>query len=129
VGFTWIPHGRLLAAVMLTRPTPGLLRDLLREPVSAKSSTFGSGIVFDVSASVRIGASADSSCCQTGGLGEIARKKRAGRVDRRLHLLFSDVPDVQIEHELQRDHRGAVGARGRHLVPDRAGRTGARAAT
>ncbi len=43
---------------MLTRPTPDSCEIFCASRVSAKSSTFDSGSVFDVSASVRIGASA-----------------------------------------------------------------------
>jgi hypothetical protein len=41
-----------------TSPTPGSCAIFCARRVSAKSSTFESGRVFDVSASVRIGASA-----------------------------------------------------------------------
>ena len=41
-----------------TSPTPGSCEIFWARRVSAKSSTFESGSVFDVSASVRIGASA-----------------------------------------------------------------------
>ncbi len=43
---------------MLTRPTPGSCEIFCEKRVSAKSSTFESGSVSEVSASVRIGASA-----------------------------------------------------------------------
>jgi hypothetical protein len=43
---------------MLTSPTPGSCEIFCASRVSASSSTFGSGSVVDVSASVRIGASA-----------------------------------------------------------------------
>jgi hypothetical protein len=43
---------------MLTSPTPGSCEIFCASRVSARSSTFDSGKVFDVSASVRIGASA-----------------------------------------------------------------------
>ena len=44
--------------LMLTRPTPGSCEIFCASRVSARSSTFGSGSVVEVSASVRIGASA-----------------------------------------------------------------------
>ena len=44
--------------VMLTRPTPGSWDSLWARRVSARSWTFDSGSVSDISASVRIGASA-----------------------------------------------------------------------
>jgi hypothetical protein len=67
-----------------------------------------SGIAFDITASVRIGASAGLTFAQ----------KVACRVDRRLHFLLGDV-GTESEIELQRDHRSAARARGRHLVEPR----------
>jgi hypothetical protein len=43
---------------MLTRPTPGSSESFCARRVSTKSSTFGSGSVSEVTASVMIGASA-----------------------------------------------------------------------
>ncbi len=44
--------------LMLTRPTPGQLRDLLRQPGVGQVLDLGQGQVSEVSARVRIGASA-----------------------------------------------------------------------
>ena len=44
--------------LMLTRPTPDSCEIFCAKRVSAKSSTFESGMLSEVSASVRIGASA-----------------------------------------------------------------------
>jgi hypothetical protein len=55
--------------LMLTNPTPGTWEILGSSRVSAKSSTFVSGMVFDVSAKARIGASAGFILLYTGGAG------------------------------------------------------------
>ena len=57
-GFTWMRTAGRCPPLMLTRPTPGTWESFCARRVSARSSTFGSGSVFDVSASVTIGASA-----------------------------------------------------------------------
>jgi len=43
---------------MVTRPTPGIWENLLGQPGSAMSSTWDRAMDFEVSASVRMGASA-----------------------------------------------------------------------
>src|SRR5262245_8282696 len=57
-GLTWIRTAGRWPPLMLTRPTPGSWEIFCAMRVSARSSSFGRGIVGDVSASVRIGASA-----------------------------------------------------------------------
>ena len=46
-------------------------------------------------------------------IGQVARQRRAGGVDGRLHVLRGGI-DVAVEHELQRDLADAVGRRRRH---------------
>ena len=57
-GSTWMRTAGFWPPLMLTRPTPGSCEIFCASRVSARSSTFDSGSVSDVSASVRIGASA-----------------------------------------------------------------------
>ena len=52
------PHRRLLSAADETSPTPGSWEIFCASAVSARSSTFESGNVSEVSASVRMGESA-----------------------------------------------------------------------
>ena len=58
VGFTCTRTAGFCPPLMLTRPTPGSCEIFWARRVSAKSSTLESGSVSEVSASVRIGASA-----------------------------------------------------------------------
>ena len=53
-----------------------------------------------------------------GRIRQVPRQIGAGRVDRGLDLLLGDV-DVEVERELQRDDRGAVGGGRGHLVQAR----------
>ena len=83
--------------------------------VSARSSTVVSGSVLEVRASDedrgvrRVDLRVDRRRRQ------VRWQEVAGRVDRRLDLLLRDV-EAQVERELERDDRGAGGARGRHLL-------------
>jgi hypothetical protein len=54
----WMRTAGRWPPLMLTRPTPGCCEIFCASRVSARSSTWVSGIVFEVSARVRIGASA-----------------------------------------------------------------------
>ena len=58
MGFAWMRTAGFWPPQMLTRPTPGNCEILGARRVSARSSTFDSGSVSEVSARVRIGASA-----------------------------------------------------------------------
>ncbi len=51
-------------------------------------------------------------------IGQVARQRRGGRIDRRLHILRGAV-DVAVEVELQRDLADAEGARRRHRLQRR----------
>src|SRR5262252_7554092 len=55
--------------LMLTRPTPGNCEIFCARRVSARSSTWVSGIVLEVNAKVRIGASAGLTLAYIGGAG------------------------------------------------------------
>src|SRR5262249_59555966 len=55
--------------LMLTRPTPGNCEIFCASRVSARSSTWINGSVFEVSAKVRIGASAGLTLAYIGGAG------------------------------------------------------------
>src|SRR6516165_9999395 len=55
--------------LMLTKPTPGNCEIFCARRVSAMSSTWVGGIVFEVSAKVRIGASAGLTLAYIGGAG------------------------------------------------------------
>src|SRR5579864_6565081 len=58
VEFTWMRTAGFWPPLMLTRPTPGSCDIFCARRVSARSSTFDSGRVFEVSARVMMGASA-----------------------------------------------------------------------
>src|SRR5215510_11901426 len=58
LGFAWILTAGFCPPLMLTRPTPGNCEIFCASRVSARSCTLDKGIVLDVSARVRIGASA-----------------------------------------------------------------------
>ena len=58
MGLAWIRTAGFCPPLMLTSPTPGSCEIFCASRVSARSSTCDSGIVLEVSASVRIGASA-----------------------------------------------------------------------
>ena len=58
VGFAWIRTAGFWPPEMETRPTPGSCEILGARRVSARSSTFDSGMVLEVSARVTMGVSA-----------------------------------------------------------------------
>ena len=58
VGFAWMRTAGFWPPLMLTSPTPGNCEIFCANRVSAKSSTCASGNVLEVSANVRMGASA-----------------------------------------------------------------------
>ena len=92
--------------LMLTSPTPGQLRNFLREPRV--------GEILNFRQRQRLRSQRQSQDRRIGGIGlavdrrrrEIARQKSLRRIDRRLHFLFGDI-DVEIERKLQRDDRAA----------------------
>jgi len=57
-GLAWMRTAGFCPPLMLTRPTPGSWEIFWANRVSAKSSTLDSGRLFEVSARVRMGASA-----------------------------------------------------------------------
>ena len=58
VGLAWMRTEGFWPPPILTNPTPGSCEIFSASRVSARSSTWSSGSSFEVSASVRIGASA-----------------------------------------------------------------------
>src|SRR5258707_12955839 len=69
VGFAWMRTAGFWPPLMLTSPTPGNCEIFCASRVSAKSSTCARGKVFDVSARVRMGASAGLDLLYIGGGG------------------------------------------------------------
>ena len=118
VGFTWMRTAGRWPPLMLTRPTPGKLRDLLRDPRV--------GQVLELRQRQRLRGERQREDRRVRRIDlvvdrrgrQVGRQEIAGRVDRRLHFLLGDV-ERELEGELQRDHRGAAGARRRHLVQPR----------
>ena len=105
--------------LMLTRPTPGKLRNLLRQPRVRQ--------VFHLRQRNGVGRQSQSqdrayrrgsSCCKSAESARSAGKIGLRSVDRRLHFLLRDV-DVQVQRELQDDHRASIGARRGHLAQAR----------
>src|SRR5215471_1042855 len=88
--------------LILTRPTPGSCEIFCARRVSARSSTWVSGIDLSVYRRRR----------------QIRRQQIAGCIDRRLDLLLGHV-ETEVETELQRYDRGTRRTRRRHLVEAR----------
>src|ERR1700694_3829067 len=85
-----------------TWPTPVTSDSRGAMMVSAMSLSARWSMVLEVSASVMIGGASGVHFEIKRRVGEIARQRRAGGVDRRLHILRSGV-DVARQIELQRD--------------------------
>jgi hypothetical protein len=108
-------HRRLLAAADRHEADTGELGDLLGE--------VGIGEVLDAGQRQAVrgdpqgehGGVGGIDLAVGGGARQIPRQVGGGGVDGRLHLLLGDVDGV-LQGELQDDERGALGARGGHLV-------------
>jgi hypothetical protein len=104
--------------LMLTRPTPGSWAIFWASRVSARSSTWGSGKVAEVSPSVRIGVSAGFTLLYTGGFGRsVGKSVSAELIAACTSCSATSSPEAQ--RELQRDHGAAARAGRRHLVQPR----------
>jgi hypothetical protein len=94
---------------MLTSPTPRELGDFLGEA--------GVGQVLDLVQRQTLRSQGQGQDRRIGRVDfavdrrarQIGRQEAARRVDRRLNLLLGDI-EVQVQSELQGDHRGAAGA-------------------
>ena len=111
-------HGRPLPAADADEADARELRDFLREPRLAHVLDFGERQGFRGDGERkdrrvgRIDLAIDRRRRQVG------RQQIVRRIDRRLHLLLGDI-EAEIEIELQRNDRGAGGARRGHLVQPR----------
>ena len=115
MGLAWMRTAGFWPPLMLTRPTPASCEILGARRVSARSSTLVSGSV--------VGRQRQRQDGRVGGIGlavnrrrgKVGRQESAGGVDGLLHLLLGHV-DIEIEVELQRDDRTAIGTRRGHLL-------------
>src|ERR1700686_932542 len=106
--------------LMVTRPTPLSCEILGASRVSTRSSTWESGMEFEVKARVSTGESA-GLVLRWIGLAVDWRRRQVGwqkalrRVDGGLHLFLGYI-NIQAEVELQHHDRSATGAGGGHLA-------------
>ena len=100
---------------METRPTPESCEIFCARTVSARSSTFCSGTVSEVSDEREDGRVGRVDLGVDGRVGQVLREVGVGGVDGGLHVLLGDVDGLG-ERELERDDGAATGGDGGHLL-------------